>query len=116
MEASFEPASAPASQPMTPAAGKKDAELWPFCDAAHPERGFCLSIADAKEIRIRYKTAIAKRDVAVLDEREQRQKAEVRVDTANAVAGQRAALAIGVGVGAFLIGLLIGGVVGGVAF
>ncbi len=90
--------------------------MWTFCDEVAPERGFCVALPQAKEIRLRHKKALAERDLRLVDERERRLKVEARLEASEASKGQGVIVAVGVGVGALLLGLVIGGVTGALAF
>jgi hypothetical protein len=88
--------------------------LWTLC----PDKPntFCLTLPQAKEIRLRYSKALASSAGVAVDEREKREKADARLDASEAARAKGVAVGVAVGVGAFLIGILTGGLIGHFAF
>lgn len=117
-------ASMPASVPSvtteqaspSPVSGALRGPLWVLCDPAAPGRGFCVSLEQAREIRIRHQKALARAARAGVDERERREKAEARAEAAAAQGKKDVTVAAIIGGVFSLLMLIVGGAIGAVAF
>lgn len=78
------PATLPSSAPEVAPAGRYEGKLWTLCNPVQPEGGFCLSLAQAREIRIRFYEELADREVEAIDADERAAKAEARERAAEA--------------------------------
>lgn len=112
------PASAPIviQTPPSPVSGTVTGPLWVLCDPAAPGRGFCVSLEQAREIRIRHQQALARPLRVAVDEREKREKAEARIEATAAQGRKDVTTAAVIGGIVSLVMLIAGGLVGAMAF
>lgn len=89
-----------------------EGRLWTLCNEADPDKGFCLSLAQAKEIRIRFKQEIAHHKNGEIDAREKQEKAEARLEGEAAAKNKAILTGILAGVGALLLGTGLGVTIG----
>ncbi len=99
-----------------PVSGTQTTPLWVLCDPAAPSRGFCVSLEQAKQIRIRHQQALARATRPAIDEREKREKAEARVEATAAQARKDVAVTAVIGGAISLVLMIAGGLVGAFAF
>jgi hypothetical protein len=90
--------------------------LWTLCDDAAPWKGFCMSLAQVKEIRLRYTEDRARLRLSLVDASEKLAKANVRLEAAAAQRGKEALVATFIALGVLAVGVAVGIPIGILAF
>lgn len=107
---------APASEPVQPRGVRYSGDLWTLCDDDTPWKGFCLGIAQVREIRLRYTEDRAKLRLSLVEASEKLAKANARLDAESAQRGKDALVGALIGLGCVAVGLAIGIPIGVFAF